>query len=647
MNRPQTMNAPADMCSIARVVIWLTLSWLTLCWSACRTTDAQEIETKDRLTDGPPFDTLYLKDPPQAFRVEPLPLSPRAPIASIAPDRVFVVQMLGRPDRKYRIRGESLERIVLFEQRVLEEISQYVAQRDFENAYQDLRVLEKFSPEFPGLKKMHESTLMTEAQQWAGELQWERAWVVALELCRRNAEFPGADSLLADVAQHLMAGELASGDDRAARARYVVFAERFPRHAGKDQLAALLRESAAEALASATAASLAEEWASAFASLRRAKRLWPELNGLSVLEAQLQKEHPVITVGVRQLTATVPLASSHWEFVRESPLMGGDKATSGSYQRQFIDGQVVWTFVQAEQGARGDAPYQVIEQLVPEDDRFMSLWQQGELAAVDRVWPWEIAAWKREFGAAVKPYRGTTVHWLVVNPRSKWLADPLLRRAVSGGVNRQRVVTELVGSDVDGSAVFGWPLATLFPKEVLKVRVPVPRYRPELMVELLQEAWQVEQEQTRGKRPALTLARPADPLSVRACELLQAQLELGGLGPKVTVRAVRGERPFGEWDLWYVPWHGFDASRDVVRVFGERGIIGRPPAAAVELLQRSQEMEIAARIEAIASESSEQMFVIPLWEFREFYLQQSELVGLQETPSRLFEDVREWRYESK
>ncbi len=612
----------------------------------------QDIGAEDRLIDGPPFDTIVLKEPAKEYHIIPLDLKPRAPLETVAAERVFEVHLLKFPDRTYRIRGEAIEKIILFEQRVLTRIEQHVADREFEHAYETLRFLDRFSPKFPGLEEAHLRTLAAETRYRLERNQLEHAWVAVLELTRRDRKFASAGELMAESAHRLIRKDIEGNRERAAYSRYELFSERFPQHPEREKIAEILRGEAEQTLREAEQASAQRQWRRALSLARRAKRLWPESGSSRNLEAELQKAHPLIVVGVRRLTAGESQRWGDWEAVRHGWLLG---RSGGKYSVKRADGERVFLKAHDSKSTGGDGgPSEIIEQVIG-DSTWETLWRNGDLAAIDRVWPWEVADWKRRFGDRVRPYGSTTVHMLVVNPRSDWLADPLVRRAISAGIHRQQIVERMVGDGGDDSGDIGWPSALPFPKGSTGLRIAVPRYRPEAMVALLRRAWAWSGRE--GPRPRLVLVRPDDALSRRACDELRRQLELGGLGPQVVVQTETTAPPAGSWDLWYVPWYAMQPQQSVLQVMGLDSVLGRPPgevvlamaaedAAATEAAGR-QPSTVSLDMRRVASAVAASAPMIPLWEFREHFLKQPGLAGVAERPVSLYENIEEWHYESK
>ena len=598
---------------------------------------AQNIAANEELIDGRPFDTLVLKDPPEEFRVEPLKLQPRKPITEIASDRVFEVHLLRFPDRTYRIRGEAIAKIVLFEERVLEAIRQDTEEGDFESAYRALRFLDRFSPKFPGLKEAHLATRFAEARRWTQKRDWEHAWLVLLEIAKRDRMYNGAASLMASVARQLIERDLERKQDRAAYARYESFSRYYPDHPARAEMESLLKSVARSCLREAETAAEKGDWPRAFSLARRAKRLWHEPLRESDLEAELWSRHPILVVGVRQLVPSGPADWGDWVTKRRAPLL----APQGPFQ--LAKTPQGWARLRRPSGS-GSGPVEVIERLI-EEGQWEQLWSDRDVALVDRIWPWEVRSWRRKFGDQVHEYRRTSVHFLVVNPRATWLQDPLARRAIRDGIARQRIVDELTGG-ADGDAI-GWPSALPIPRGASDQRPVVPRYRPEVMVAGLRRAWRAATGEE--SRPKLTLVCISDPLAIRACEALRRQWELAGLGPHVTIRTLDSLPPSGEWDIAYVSWYGMEPQRDLVLLLRKNSPLGFPPVEVASILAESgSDAELSpSQVDRVAATATTTAVLIPLWEFREFCLVQKNLAGAPQQPVSLYDGIEQWHYETE
>lgn len=319
----------------------------------------------------------------------------------------------------------------------------------------------------------------------------------------------------------------------------------------------------------------------------------------------------------------------------------------GLYSRDIRDKELIWT-IKPQQLELRQGPYQVIETTIRDSVDAQINLNSGDVAIVERLLPWEVPQWNRASELEVGAYAGTSVHFLVVNRNSKWLADPIVRQSLARGVNRTAIVNTVLGEETDTKlGEVGWPLSSLFPKELLSRRPPIPVYRPAVMAASLSKAWSDSSLSENAKRPMITLLCPDTVLAARTSQLLKTQLELDGLGPVVEIRTVADKSSGGDWDLMYVQWYAMDAPTAIWSLFGESRLAGVPSVPVARLLARWPRVTAEGEanwFESLAGALNDDAVVIPLWEFREFYARHRGLSGLDPSPYSLYQSLDNWRF---
>ena len=687
-------------------------------------------ETRERLLiDDEPFDVIILKEDMQSFRVMPLKIAPRKPLAAIKPDAVFEVKLIDRPDKRYRIRGEAIARIRLFEELVLEEATQYVERQAFEAAYRAYRFLKQTAPDFPGLDQGWQNALMTEAKQWIGKSEWSRAWRVLLELHERNAKFDELSAVMGTVAQQLVAAALKDDQVRRARSYADQLKQLYPKHGELAELSKRLGDYAAKQLELASTAP--SPTLGAITALRRAVLAAPDRTDAAdrlrkaqetatwfgvVVRDRIPKRDslgpwswssqrvewltapPLARPGAESPTAPVfaaPLgtwsiadgaATFKWQAGSARPDLGAVKRRLELYFRlsplqSVFDWRLhdaaertirieskrshptTWLglvdiaapeggrYTLSEQGgqrrlepSQAGLPH-LIEQHVAEIETALNQIETLERTVIDRVWPWEVHRLSHSAALTIEPYGATSMLWVVFNPKSPRVADPLVRWALARSIDRAHIVEDLCDGDPSGIA---WPLDTFAPRRWTPKHGTIP-YEPETLVAAL-GAGRSRDPRSDGRRAKIVLAHGRDPLATRTAEALQDQWQLAGLGPTVTLRPTDTFPPDDAWDAYVVTWYRFDPRWDTWRLLGPGGLSGPPSLRLRRVLQTgvvAREPDPSKWIAAVAETTEAEATVIPLWEVQEFFGRAPEMNGLGKNPTVLYENVMTWKYEPK
>jgi tetratricopeptide (TPR) repeat protein len=274
----------------------------------------------------------------------------------------------------------------------------------------------------------------------------------------------------------------------------------------------------------------------------------------------------------------------------------------------------------------------------------------GDVDVVDRVPPWEFTRFSRNKSLAIEPYAVPTVHLLAPNPRSARLLSPLARRAIAHGIDRQRIVDDVLG--VAGAADRGRVLAGPFPAGFGHDDALVAwAYDPRRFLVLWDAAGA-----TAGPNPAapLVLVHPPDEVATRACRAIADQLQLDGRGQAVEVRALPDGRvppTDGDWDLAYVQWPLIEPVVDARRLIGSAGLSGSASPWLEDALRRlsaaTTATEVAERLREVERMAHADLPVIPLWQLTEHLAARQGLAGVGQRPVTLYQHVEQWRYENR
>ena len=262
----------------------------------------------DRLFEREAYDRIILdkQNEGKCLDVEtlqrPLPENPR-------PSQKFKVHLLDNPDKEYEIEWRHIDRVELFEERVLAEAAKIVESGNFEEAYDYFVFLRKEYPKTEGLAKGLEEFLYREAISFFRAGKQSAAMARLLETHEINPKRSGLDKALGMAAEPLVNGYLAKEDFQSARELLETIGARYPNHALVQKHESALKARAGGFLSKAKAAMEAKDYHAADAAIREVGRVWPTLSGAVELRKAIQEQYPRIVVGVMS-----PLAKKHSRF---------------------------------------------------------------------------------------------------------------------------------------------------------------------------------------------------------------------------------------------------------------------------------------------------------------------------------------------
>ncbi len=295
MNTPLHDRSTRQRRVMLRAVV-LSTAWM-FAFGVC---DAQD----QRLIKQAPYDVIYLKDDPKPYRVLPLEGAKRRPIESLQAGSKLVVRMYKRPDSRYQVAAAKIDRIELFEQLVLKETAAFIQQARFDDAYANLNFIEQMSPDFPGSAETLARCLFAEAGHWQNQGQLTQALSLLNQLYDRDREFAGLSMRLGTVVQTLCQQYIEQRRFKSARTLLDQLKSQFPEHATVRGQQEVLQKLAREALESAKQARADDQLREAHERSREMMQLWPEVEGGEGFIVGLQKDYPLVTVGVRSANSS-------------------------------------------------------------------------------------------------------------------------------------------------------------------------------------------------------------------------------------------------------------------------------------------------------------------------------------------------------
>lgn len=270
---------------------------------------------------------------------------------------------------------------------------------------------------------------------------------------------------------------------------------------------------------------------------------------------------------------------------------------------------------------------------------------RGEIAALDRIHPWDVTRFQSQKNVSVAAYAVPTVHLLIPNRNHPLPADAMFRRAVAQGIQRQRILDGVLLQAADprrGRLAF-----SPFPQGSEAPSIQPLAYDPRTMaavMRLRQAQLKKAEANAAANRLHIRLSHPPTALARRACREIKQHLELGGRGPSVELLESKSAPPRdGDWDFRYFEWSMCDPLIDAPLLFRRIGAEPRVQEALMRLARLQDPQQVAAEFQKLERLIHEQQTVVPLWQLTEHYALHRSLRGAGEGLCNLYQNVESWR----
>jgi ABC-type transport system substrate-binding protein/TolA-binding protein len=337
-------------------------------------------------------------------------------------------------------------------------------------------------------------------------------------------------------------------------------------------------------------------------------------------------------------------------------------------------------------------PKELVERQLADAAVALRALRRGDVQALERVEPWELAAFRGDKNIIVGSYALPPVHCLIPNLRKPLTAERDFRKALVHGIHREAILRELLaGATVPGAAVLSGPFPcgrspqdpiayACDPKikpraydprlaivlaAVTKGTVPdksgtVPVFAGTMrsMVTKTGLSPSESTEDPKGTVPfspgrklgqsPLVLAHPPDETARRACVAIRRHLALAGIPVALKELSIDPWSPMpAEIDLLYAElpmWEPLTDARRLLAADGPAGACNPAMAAELKHLAGAADWKAACavlrRIHRLAHEDAA---VIPLWQLPEHFAHQARLQGVGAAPLTLYQNVERWQ----
>lgn len=378
------------------------------------------------------------------------------------------------------------------------------------------------------------------------------------------------------------------------------------------------------------------------------------------LVANLVVEEP------RKLRIELKHRAAHFEHLLNVPIAsdeawtvaGPSSVSLGPYRIESTDDKETrFNAVDGYFAAVPKEPKQIVERLYPDVASALAALRRGEITVVDRVGPWEAAAWSGSEKFIVEPCGPPSLHLLVPNLRRPAMQSALLRRAFAHAIDRSGILVDQLSR---GRLPPGCELADrifLSPAEAgTGAGSVIPEVRHDSatakLLSGLAQSESVAAAGTGGDRstaPAsgLSLAYPPDETVRFACRAIEQQVRAAGI-PLAIKELTRHEIAAGvvDADLIYVPWTPIEPLAELPGLVGSHGI-GGDSGPLVERLIRdaitAEPDQATQRLGRLAQAIRDEMLVIPLWRLTNFVVYDRSLSGVGNQPVNLYQNVEHWQ----
>ncbi|WP_197529226.1 ABC transporter substrate-binding protein [Aeoliella mucimassa] len=258
-----------------------------------------------------PFDRIVMKSG-QKVNVQKLrlPWGGRTVPATLPAAGTFKARLLEGPNTlsEYDISWSQVARIDLFEDMIMQEGVQLTKDKKFDDAFPYFAYLLKEAPQTRGLDQAISTYLQTNALAAYDQHEFDRALAILGSLYERTPNSRGLSGAVDTVASKIIEQYLAEKNYKAARLTLDVVDHTFR---GLDikvvnQWRGNFKQTASSQLKEAERLINARQYLEARQAIAEAVGVWPEQPGIVEMQERLQREHPIVTLGVLQRSPSKP-----------------------------------------------------------------------------------------------------------------------------------------------------------------------------------------------------------------------------------------------------------------------------------------------------------------------------------------------------
>jgi tetratricopeptide (TPR) repeat protein len=258
------------------------------------------------LLEQDPYDTIRFDaaNNHAEVRVEPLKFPNRKIPDSPKPTDKIDIQLLDEPEKSGPVEWRHIEKIILFEDRVLAKANELVAAEKLDEAYDYFKYLFDRYPNIAGLNDGYENYLYEEAKLSQRNQKFDESLALLRQLFAVDPKRQGLDKALGLATDKLV--EHYAAQNRFAAARILIrdLAEAFPGHPVAAAWSERIGKQSDAYLSEARSAAQKGDWSKASEQCRQLAAVWPALPGAKELAEEIHQKYPLIAVGVMSAPQT-------------------------------------------------------------------------------------------------------------------------------------------------------------------------------------------------------------------------------------------------------------------------------------------------------------------------------------------------------
>lgn len=259
-------------------------------------------------------------------------------------ERITLTLLDDSVEPEYLIETKHIEKIIYFEDLILQRVTKLLDDRNVALAYDLITVVHRRQPDWPNLDLHYQRCLFVQAEVHQQAGRNEQGLVVLEQLQPLAPEYPNLAVLFGKIVEPLIVAPFQAADYRRARHYLGRLVKLQPQHPVATKWRDMLIAKATEELAAARSDTQSGRHRDALTHADLAARAWPELSGLKDAHKQFVDRYPRLRVGVWEPADNPadPFPGRHAERRRDLgaiELFEPDRVVDGvvRYRSEFFD----------------------------------------------------------------------------------------------------------------------------------------------------------------------------------------------------------------------------------------------------------------------------------------------------------------------
>lgn len=266
-----------------------------------------------RLLDREPFDRVVLDAENNNAAIDTVLLDlPNRKVPDPLPQTgQLELRRLSEPTVLYEVNWSSVEKVLLYEQLLLNEAERLVEVGDLGEAYEYLQFLRHHYSDLPQLDALTQHYLRQDAVQAYTSKRYDEAISVLMALYDMNPRYPNLDSMVKAVSDRMITDYVNNRQFAAARKLLDSVKASFPQLSLDSirEWESRFRSGARRQLEAARQAIDEEQFQEARQALSEAEAILPDMEEILQLRMELEQKSPQVVVGVPRINPTPQMRS--------------------------------------------------------------------------------------------------------------------------------------------------------------------------------------------------------------------------------------------------------------------------------------------------------------------------------------------------